>query len=198
MSIYSITITLFLVMNPLGNIPVFITALKDVSSKRRFKIILREAFFAFIILSIFLFAGDKILNSLQITESALGIAGGLILLIIAIRLIFPASDTDKKDDKIKNEPFLVPLAIPLFAGPAAMTTLMLLVDQPHSDIWLIFLSLIISWGVSSGLLLASTQISRLLGKQGLAALERLMGMILTAIAVQMFLTGIRIYFSLPQ
>lgn len=195
MNIYSITITLLLVMNPLGNIPVFITSLSHVSSKRRFKIILREAFFAFVILSLFLFAGESILKGLQLSESALGIAGGLILLIIAMRLIFPANDHDK-EDKPQGEPFLVPLAIPLFAGPATMTTLMLLVDQPHSDRWLIFLALIISWVISSGLLLSSSQISKLLGKQGLAALERLMGMILTAIAIQMFLTGIKIYFNL--
>lgn len=194
MNLYTITLTIFLVLNPLGNIPVFIATLSHVSPRRRFRIILREALFAFIILNLFLFAGQKILRGINVTESALGIAGGIVLFLIAIRLVFP--DNHDREEKTRGEPFLVPLAIPLFAGPAAMTTVMLLADQRGNKIWFVFTALVIAWLISSLILLASSRISNLLGKQGLAALERLMGMILTTIAIQMLLTGIQGYFHL--
>lgn len=195
MNIYTTTITLFLVMNPLGNIPTFIATLKHVSPKRKTKIIFREAIFAFFILCIFLFGGHQILRGLQISEPALGIAGGILLFIIALRLIFPGH-LEENGRHRTNEPILVPLAIPLFAGPATMTTLMLLVDQQPHDILGVFLAMLIAWLISSSLLLLSMQISKLLGQHGLAAVEKLMGMVLTAIAVQMLLSGINTYFNL--
>lgn len=181
-------------MNPLGNIPVYLAALRHVSPKRRTRIIIREALFAFVILCAFLVGGHRILQALQVSESALGIAGGLLLFLIAIRLIFPAYDHEEQ--QANREPFLVPLAIPLFAGPATMTTVMLLVDQAKYSTFKIFIALTIAWIVSSSILLASSRISKFMGDRGLTALERLMGMVLTAIAVQMLLTGIKAYFQL--
>ena len=194
MNLYTATITLFLVMNPLGNIPIFISALQHIPPKRRNKIIMREASFAFIILAVFLFTGRPILEGLQVTSSALSIAGGIILFLIAIRLIFPASK--EKNEEPTGEPFLVPLAVPLFAGPATMAMVMLLANQEDHSILFTFLALILAWLLSSFLLLLGSAISRFLGKRGLIALERLMGMILTTISVQMFLTGIQEYFHL--
>lgn len=195
MNLYSATITLFLVMNPLGNIPIFISTLKNIPQKRRMRIIVREACFAFLILSAFLFSGEYILEGLQITASVLSIAGGIVLFVIAIRLIFP-QEKERKPETTEEEPFLVPLAIPLFAGPATMATIMLLGEQQHGSIWYTFIALIIAWAVASTLLLSSSSLSRFLGKRGLIAIERLMGMILITISIQMFLSGIETYFHL--
>lgn len=192
MNLYTATITLFLVMNPLGNIPVFIATLKHLDPKKRSKIILREAIFAFLILIVFLFAGNYILEGLHVTASALSIAGGIILFLIAIKFIFP--EDKEKPVKVESEPFLVPLAIPLFAGPATMAMLMVLTEQQPHKFATIFLALVIAWTLASSLLLSSNIISNILGKRGLTALERLMGMLLTTIAVQMFLSGIQGYF----
>ena len=194
MTLSSAAITFFLVMNPLGNIPVFIATLQHVDPKRRTNIIIREAIFALIILTIFLFAGHGIMRGLQISESALSIAGGIILFIIAIRLIFPQNQPE--DIKPRSEPFLVPLAIPLFAGPACMATSMVIADQEPSKMLTWFLALVIAWFASSALLVASGTLSKYLGQRGLTAIERLMGMILTTLSIQMFLSGIQHYFHI--
>lgn len=194
MNIYTATITLILVMDPLGNIPVFISVLNPVEASRRRMIILRESIIAFGILVLFLFAGRHILHGLGITEPALGIAGGIILFLIALKMIFPSSDKDQ--ERFMGEPFIVPLAIPLVAGPSAMATILLFATQnPHKSPEL-FAALIIASIVVTLILLFSTALKRLLGDKGLIAVERLMGMILTTVSVQMFLTGIQDYFKL--
>lgn len=194
MNIYSMAVALFLVLNPLGNIPVFITTLQHVEPKRRHWIIFRECVLALIILMAFLFAGHSILKGLNISEAALGISGGIILFLIAIRLIFPAPKYDK--EKQTGEPFLVPLAVPLVAGPATMATLMLLGTQNKGHQFDLFIALLCAWIVVTITLLSSTLLSRFLGIRGLTALERLMGMLLTTLAVQMFLNGIQHFFHL--
>jgi MarC family membrane protein len=196
MNLYTAFITLFLIMNPLGTIPVYIATLQNIAPQHRNRIILREAIFAFIILTIFLFSGRLILKGLHVTPSALSVAGGIILFLIAIRLIFPPPKD--QSTMLEGEPFLVPLAVPLFAGPATMAMIMLLVNQPGANIWIIFLALLISWSISALCLLSSNVLSGILGKKGLMAMERLMGMILTTIAVQMFLNGVEQYFTLVR
>lgn len=190
LNLYAAAITLFFVMNPLGNIPVFVSVLQHIEPKRQKKIIIRESFIALLILLVFLFAGKHILHSLNVSESALSIAGGMILFLIAIKMIFPGYEAR---DIPKAEPFLVPLAVPMFAGPAAMTMTMLLAEQ---NIWITLIALLISWALSAAILIACFRISKLMGVRGLTAVERLMGMLLTTIAIQMFLSGINNYFHL--
>ncbi len=188
MTIYSATITLILVMDPLGNIPLFLSTLNHVEPKRRQRIILRETFIAFLILIFFLFCGQYILNGMHISEPALQISGGIILFLIAIRMIFPVHGEEDKA-KLAAEPFIVPLAIPLIAGPSTMTTVMLLANQAPYD-WLNWLiALTIAWFITTIILVFADFLRKLLGERGLIAIERLMGMILTTMAVQMFLTG---------
>ncbi len=193
MNIYTATITLILVMDPLGNIPVFLSVLNPVEASRRRKIILRETLIAFFILILFLFAGQHILNGLGITEPALGIAGGIILFLIALKMIFPS--THKNEERFMGEPFIVPLAIPLVAGPSAMATILLFSTQHPHKTWELLIALIIASSVVSLILLFSVNLKKLLGEKGLIAVERLMGMILTTVSVQMFLTGIQDYFK---
>ncbi len=188
--IISSAVVLFLVLNPLGNIPIFLTLLKDIEPGRRWKIISRELLIALAILLIFLFFGQRFLNLLQLESESVSIAGGIILFIIGIRMVFP-SRRGIMGDQLEGEPFIVPLAIPLVAGPSALATLMLLV---HSDptIMLSWLSvLMIAWTLTAVILLSAPIFYKILRRRGLAAVERLMGMILIMISVQMLVTGIK-------
>lgn len=194
MNLYTATTTLVLVMDPLGNVPVFISILNSVDPAKRSKIILRESFFAFIILIAFLFGGQHILNSLSISEPALGIAGGIILFLIALKMIFPSDD--EHVERQTGEPFIVPLAIPLLAGPSAIATVLLFVTQYPEKMFTWFMAVILSSIVVTIILLFSNTLRKILGQKGLVALERLMGMILTTVAVQMFLSGVSNYFHM--
>jgi MarC family membrane protein len=195
MNIYSATVTLFFVMDPLGNIPVFLSLLKQVGTQRRTQIILRENLIAFSILTLFLFCGKTILHSLNISEHALGIAGGIILFLIALKMLFPSTNRFTADDNLEGEPFVVPMAIPLIAGPSAITTVILFANQAPGQMGHWFIALVLAVLASTLTLLSATPLQKLLGSKVIAALERLMGMILTTIAVQMCLTGMEIYFK---
>ena len=194
MTIYSAAIMLFLVMDPFGNIPIFLSVLSHVDPKRRGKIIVRELLIALIFLIFFLFFGKFILAGMHITEPALGIAGGTILFLIAIKMIFPASNSTFVNDEDKDgDPLIVPLAVPMVAGPSSMTMVILLSTQyPDQQMsWLA--ALIISWSLGFIILILSEKLSKIVGKRTLKAIERLMGMILTTMAVQMLLTGIKTF-----
>lgn len=193
MTLYSAAMTLLLVMDPLGNIPIFLSTLNNVNPHRRKKIIFRESVIALIILVVFLFFGKYILEGMRISDPALGIAGGIILFLIAIRMIFPHEDLEKRPKHI-GEPFIVPLAIPLVAGPSTMTMIMLLASQQPKHMGLWFLALLIAWGICTTILVFADNLRDILGERGLIAIERLMGMVLTTMAVQMFLTGIKSFF----
>ena len=189
MTIVTAAFLLFLVIDPLGNIPMFLIALKRVDPKRHTRIILRELLIALAIFLIFLFLGRYLLLFLQVSENSLRIAGGIILFLIALKMIFGGSEEIFKSAE-DGEPFLVPLAVPLVAGPSVMTTLILLMAGAPSR-WLDWLiAMVIAWGISSGILLSSSLLNRVLGHKGLTALERLMGLLLVTVAVDMFIRGI--------
>ncbi len=192
--IYSAAITLIIVMDPLGNIPVFLTVLNNVEPHRRSWVIVREALIAYFILILFLFAGQHILSGLHVTESALGIGGGIILFLIAIKMIFPPNEEQR--DKVIGEPFIVPLAIPLTAGPSAIATILLLATQEPTMLLSWLAALTIAIVLCTVVLLCAGKLRHILGQKGLVAIERLMGMILTTVSVQMFLDGINHYFKL--
>lgn len=196
MNIYSAAVTLYLVMDPLGNIPIFLSLLKHVDVQRRTRIILRESLIAFGVLTLFLFCGKTILHSLNISDEALSIAGGIILFLIAIKMLFP-SPTRYAADEPLGEPFIVPMAIPFIAGPSAMTTVILFASQAPTHMGHLFMAVALASLASILTLLAATPLQKLLGPKVIAALERLMGMILTTIAVQMFLTGWAMYTTHP-
>lgn len=189
--IFSAAVTLFLIMDPLGNIPVFLSALQNVEPKRRTFVIIRETVIALVVMILFLFVGQYLLDFLGLKQESISIAGGIILFLIALKMIFPQ---EKKDEnQSEEEPFIVPLAIPLIAGPSLLATLLLFVrSEPTRMIdWLI--ALLIAWGISSLILLASPFVQKVLKERGLIAVERLMGMILVALSVQMFLNGVAEY-----
>lgn len=191
MTIASAALLLFLVMDPLGNIPVYLSALKSVQPERQRHIVVRELLMAYGILVLFLFAGRYILTLLRISDPALGIAGGIVLFLISLRMVFPSAESTL-DENIKGEPFIVPLAVPYVAGPSALAAVMLLMSREPSrwPDWLAALS--VAWLVCAVILISGSRLSRVLGQRGLIAMERLMGLVLVAVAVQMFLEGLKL------
>ncbi len=189
MDTVSAAITLFLIMDPIGNLPVCMSLLRRESTSRRRWIIVRELLFAYAVLLLFLFAGQAFMELFALTSEAVGVAGGIILFIIAIRMIFPPAQGGIMGESDDQGIFLVPLAVPLIAGPSTLATLMLLARQDPSRLGDWFLAMTAAWAGTMAILLAGDPIYRLLRDRGLMALERLMGMILVAIAVQMLLEG---------
>lgn len=189
MTILSAALLLFLVMDPLGNIPLFMTTLKKVAPARQKKVVIRELLIALFVLVGFLFLGQYLLQALHLSQTALTTAGGIILLIIAIKMIFPATNASLQED-IEGEPFIVPLAIPYVAGPSAMATALLMMSNEPSRWAEWLLAVFLAWFVSALIIYFSSYFARFLGEKGLIAIERLMGMLLITVAVQMLLTGI--------
>lgn len=194
MSVISAGILLFMVLDPFGNIPLFLSVLEAVPRERRRKVVARELLIALSILVAFLFVGPHFLRLLGISAPTLRIAGGVILFLIAIKMIFGATEQMFKGTP-DGEPLIVPLAVPLVAGPSATATILVLMGQEPNrwPEWL--LALFLAWICNAGILLLSTKLADLMGRRGLYAIERLMGLILTAISVEMLLQGIRTVFE---
>lgn len=187
----SATVLLVLITDPLGNIPIFISALRPVAPERRNRVVLREVGIAFVLLLVFMFFGESFLRMMSLTDMSLQIAGGIVLFLIALRMIFPREGATESQPTA--EPFIVPLAIPAIAGPSAMATVMLLVSQAPGRMWTWVGSLCVTMAVSAVVLLSATRIQRLVGERTVMAFERLMGLILVAISVEMLLKGIRTF-----
>ena len=195
MDIFAAATLLFLVMDPLGNIPLFLSVLKQVPEERRRLVLRRELLIAYLVLLMFLLLGPYILSFLQVSQEAIRIGGGIVLFLIAIRMVFP-KEGGLLGKTPGGEPFIVPLAIPLMAGPSSLSMIMLMRDSAEGQ-WLdLWLAVTAAWAVSAGILLASRRLYRVLSEKGLFAIERLMGMILIIMAVQMLLEGTAQYLHL--
>ena len=195
MDTWSAAITLFLIMDPLGNLPVFMSVLKTIEPKRRRIVLARELLFSLIIMFTFLFSGQVVLDFLNVRQESVSIAGGIILFLIGLKMIFPQPG-GVTGLTSGEEPFIVPLAIPMVAGPSVLAALILLANQDHSRMLDWSLALGAAWLASATILMLSGTFNRLLGERGLTAIERLMGMILIMISIQMLLDGIGKYYSL--
>jgi MarC family membrane protein len=189
-SFFQTFILLLLVTDPFGNVPLFVTALRDVPPARRPRIVLRECAIAFLLLLIFMFFGRHFLAALQLTDISLRIGGSVILLIIAIRMIFPHPDGVLGRSK-GGEPFIVPLAIPALAGPSALATVLLFTSNNVEEVMVHVAALAAVGVVWLAVFLAAERLQKALGEQVMTAFERLMGLILTAMSVEMLLGGIR-------
>jgi multiple antibiotic resistance protein len=189
MTTLSAAILLFLIMDPLGNVPIFLSVLKELPPKRRYVVIARELLIALGVLFFFLLAGKHLLAVLHLRQESLSIGGGIVLFLIGVKMIFPTPE-GVFGETPGGEPFIVPLAIPSIAGPSTMAALMLLAqDHPGRTVdWSI--ALMGAWLATGAILLSAPMLYRLLGASVLAAFERLMGMVLVALSVQMILDGI--------
>jgi multiple antibiotic resistance protein len=181
-------------MDPLGNIPPFMSALKKVEAERRRKVLVREILIAYLVLLTFLFAGKYILRLLSLQQETISIAGGIVLFLIALRMVFPREEPEQRD-RLRGEPFIVPLAIPFIAGPSTLASLLLLQQSSPNNTLQLFLALTLAWSATAVILLSSTILYRVLKERGLIAIERLMGMLLVMLAVQMFINGVAKFIS---
>ncbi len=189
MDLLTVVITLFLIMDPLGNVPLFLSVLKDVAPERRRLVLVREIGVAYVVLLLFLFIGAYVLRLLHLQQETIGIAGGIVLFLIALRMIFPP-EGGILGETLEGEPFVVPLAIPLIAGPSTLAALLLLQQARPGQMRELLLAVTIAWALSAVILLSSTALYRVLRQRGLIAMERLMGMVLVMVAVQMFMNGV--------
>lgn len=194
-SFSSALLLMFLMADPLGNIPLFIAALKQVPARRRTFIILRECAIAALVLAVFAFVGKPFLDALGLSQAALSIGGGLIVLLMAIRMVFPSKE-GVFGESPSGEPFIVPLAVPALAGPSTLATVLVLVGSGPGRIveWLSVV--VIAMFLSAVILIFADRIQQIVGERTTAAFERLMGLILATMAVQMFLSGITSYIQM--
>ncbi|MFS8138460.1 MAG: MarC family protein [Thermomonas sp.] len=189
MTIASAALLLFLILDPLGNIPVFLGLMKGMPPARQRVVIVRELLIALVVLMLFLWGGQYALTLMHLRQESVSIAGGIVLFLIGLRMIFP-SPHGLMGDVPEGEPFIVPLAIPMIAGPSGMAAVMLLGSQEPGRMGEWMLALVIAWGITATILFSATYLERWLGTRVLTAIERLMGMVIVAISVQMLMDGI--------
>lgn len=198
MDVVSATILLILVMDPFGNMPLVMAVLKNVEPRARPRVVLRECAIAYAVLLAFMFGGHKFMQLLRLSDTALGIAGGLILFLIALRMVFPHAE-GIFGEAGETGTFIVPLAIPAIAGPSALATVLLLVSREPQRVFEWVGALSLATFVSVVVMISAQVISRCIGRRGMIAMERLMGLVLTAIAVEMLLAGIERFINqLPR
>ena len=192
MSIASAALLLFLILDPLGNIPIFLSLLRGLPPRRQRIVLARELLIALVVLMLFLWGGKYALELMHLREESVSIAGGIVLFLIGIRMIFPPAD-GLMGEMPEGEPFIVPMAIPLVAGPSGMAAVILMGSNDPSRLGDWSLALMIAWAATAAILFSATYLYKWLGQRALVAVERLMGMLLVAISVQMLMDGIAAY-----
>ena len=190
-STISTALLLFLILDPLGNIPVFLSILKPLTPARRRIVLMREMLIALAVLFAFLWGGIYVLELMHLRQESVSIAGGIVLFLIGLKMIFPSPE-GMFGETPGGEPFIVPLAIPLVAGPSGMASVMLLGSQEPDRMADWSLALFLAWLATAVILFSATRLYKVLGQAFLVAVERLMGMLLVAISVQMLMDGIAV------
>lgn len=196
METVSAALLLFLIMDPLGNIPVFLSLLKPLPKQRQRIVLVRELIIALLVLMGFLWGGKYVLEAMHLRQESVSIAGGIVLFLIGIKMIFPSPEGLFGDTEA-GEPFIVPMAIPLVAGPSGMAAVMLFGSQDPSRMGDWTFALLMAWLGTAMILFSATYLYKILGTRVLVALERLMGMLLVAISVQMLMDGISAFLKTP-
>jgi multiple antibiotic resistance protein len=192
MSLVSAVLLLLTIMDPVGNVASFVAALQPVPPERRVRVLARELFFALLLMLFFFLCGSRLLGLLQLRRESLFISGGIVLFLIALKMLFPPGRKEMLEMPAQ-EPFIVPLATPLIAGPSLVATLLVLVSSQPQVVGRWLVAMLLAWSIASAVLLCAPWISRALGEKGSTAVERLMGMLLVMISVQMFLNGLETY-----
>lgn len=195
MPLWSAMFTLFLVLDPLGNMPVCISLMQTVPEARRRRVIAREALVALLALLLFLFFGPQLLALMGVGGPAVRIGGGVIFFLLSLRMIFPdLGSLTGDEDELEREPFIVPIAIPLMAGPSALASVSVLSSSYPGEVWMWLAAVVGAWSLASIILLCAPDIHRVLGKRGELVTQRLMGTLLVIIGVHMIMTGVAAYF----
>jgi multiple antibiotic resistance protein len=189
MTTLSAALLLFLILDPLGNIPVFLGLLKPLPDARRRIVLARELLIALVVLFVFLWGGRYVLELMHLRQESVSIAGGIVLFLIGLKMIFPTAE-GMFGELPDGEPFIVPLAIPMVAGPSGMAAVMLLGSQEPGRMGDWSLALVLAWLATAAILFSATSLYKVLGTRVLVAVERLMGMLLVALSVQMLMDGV--------
>ncbi len=184
-----LTLILFFIMDPFGNISSYMNMVRKLDPKRQRYIVMREMLLALLVMLLFNFIGEYILYGLGLSLVTVKISSGVILFLVAVKILF-SSQSSLRANLPQEEPFLIPLAIPLIAGPALLATIMLYSLTEPSQFTMLS-SIVISWALSAGVLLAAPTLERILGVNGLTACERLMGMVLVLLSLQRILEGVK-------
>jgi multiple antibiotic resistance protein len=192
MEVLSVSITLFLIMDPFGNIPMFFPILEKVPENRRRKVLVRELLLALAIIVVFIVVGKYVMAFLGLNRESVSIAGGIILFLIALRMVFPQHDSGWHPE-FEGEPLLVPIAVPLVCGPSMLAALLMFSSAGTMSHVELLLAALLAWSAQFLVLFSATFLIKYLTGRGLAAVERLMGMVLVALSVQLFLDGVRGY-----
>ncbi|MGA8164162.1 MAG: MarC family protein [Waddliaceae bacterium] len=188
MTLFTISLVLFLIMDPIGNVSPYLSLVKELTPKRQRYILAREMLIALVTMLIFLFLGEVIFDLLHLSETTVRLSSGVILFIIALQILFPHLSSIR-EQLPKGEPFIIPLAIPLIAGPSLLATIMLYAHMEQTQSMML-LAIACAWIAAALILFSSVFLDRILGKKGLMACEKLMGMVLILLAMQRFLDGI--------
>ncbi len=181
---------LFLVIDPFGNLPFVLAVIGNAPRQRYWRIIVREVLIAFSILALFAFSGDQILGYLNIERASLTVSGGVILFLISLKMIFQSA-AEIFDDNYRDDPVLVPIAVPSLAGPSAITTVMILRTRQQTGLLELLAALFVVFLITCGILLLGRRISFYLGQRGVQAMEKFMGLLLNLVAVNMILMGVK-------
>jgi MarC family membrane protein len=192
MDFIATTLLLFIVLDPLGNIPIYLSQLRVVPEHRRRYVALRELGIAYLLLLFFFFAGSAFMKLLSLDIAAVNIAGAVILFLIALRMVFPSQEGLFGNIGTSTEPLIVPLAVPAVAGPGALSVVLLLREANPDQSITLFASLTVAWLTSAAILGSASRLQRILRDEGILAMERLMGLVLVIIAIQMFLDALRL------
>ena len=190
MDIFAVAVLVFLVTDPFGNTAIYLAALKNVAPERRLRVAVRELLFALVLLMLFLTFGEAVLSGLGLSRESTAIAGGIMLFVIAMRLIFPGPQ-GVLGDLPDGEPMPVPLATPALAGPSALAVLMTLRNTFTGELWELYLGVFLAWAATALILLQATALQRYRGSRGLMAIERLTGMLLIMLSVDMLLDNLQ-------
>lgn len=191
----SALVLLLLVLDPFGSLPLFVATMRRVAPERRVRVALRESLIAFGILVAFMFGGRGFLELMHLSERSLEVAGGVILLLISMRMVFGGDGhAPEEASAIDAEPMIVPIAVPMMAGPSALATVLLLVSRQPERIGQWVGALAVGVAVCGLVLVAAERIRQVIGDPMVSAVEKLMGLVLSALAVEMILAGLKRYF----
>jgi len=189
--ILKLTILFLIIVDPFGNVPLFVGVLRHFSVKQQRAIILREMLIALGVMLLFFFFGNAILELLGVSDFSLQITGGIILFLIATEMIFsaPKDESQISPDEIRD-PMIVPLAIPAIAGPAILAALTVYSSGLDHSSFVVLVSLLITWFITTGVLLMSPVIKKL-GNIALSAIEQLFGFFVVLLSLDMIISGLQ-------
>lgn len=188
MIVFTIALTLFLVANPIGNTPTFVSLVKDFDFARQRAILFREALFSLLIAFFFLFIGEPFLEMIHIEQYSVSISGGILLFVVALNMIFPPKPIGGNDKK-PQEPFIVPIATPLISGGGVFTTIIIYAKQDMGML-LLSLGILVAWTAIIAVVVSSVYLQQILGRRGLLAMEQLMGMLLAMLSTEIIVSGV--------